>query len=170
MTKRQKKPQHIFKGVCLAVVCSIASKFAFSNESAASCASIADNMERLACYDTFFRKGSAEQPTPPAPAKAQTPAQSTNAAPPATEFGGEFRKQHTDGPKRLNAVVTGVTPLGRGLYRLSLDNGQVWDTTEADWALEFHASNSVTISRMMLGNYLISRAGEGRSIPVKRVQ
>src|ERR1700740_2246020 len=75
MTKRQKKPQHIFKGVCLAVVCSIASKFAFSNESAASCASIADNMERLACYDTFFRKGSAEQPTPPAPAKAQTPAQ-----------------------------------------------------------------------------------------------
>jgi hypothetical protein len=127
-------------------------------------------MERLACYDTFFRKGSAEQPTPPAAAKAQTPAQSTNAAPPASEFGGEFRNQHKDVPKRVNAVVTGVTPLGRGLYRLSLDNGQVWDTTQADWALEFHASNSVTISRMMLGNYLISRVGEGRSIAVKRVQ
>ena len=186
---RPEKPRRIFSGICLAVVCSIPSHLAFSNESAASCAGIADNMERLACYDSLFRKVPATQPSPPATAKAQTPTHATDAAPPEhaanvapsehatnvapreSEFGGEFKNQHSNnGPKRLNAVVTGVTPLGRGLYRLTLDNGQVWDTTQADWALAFHASNTVTISRMMLGNYLVSRTGEGHSVAVKRVQ
>jgi hypothetical protein len=164
------KRRHILGGVGLAVVCSMSPQFVFSAESAASCANIGDNMQRLACYDSFFGKGSTVQPTPPTAAKAQTPAQPTPAAPSASEFGGEFRNQHKDGPKRLNAVVTDVTSIGQGLYRLKLDNGQVWDTTQADWALAFHPSNTVTISRMMLGNYLISRAGGGRSVAVKRVQ
>jgi hypothetical protein len=65
----------------------------------------------------------------------------------------------------LNAV-----PLGQGLYRLTLDNGQIWQTTQADGALDLDAPTSVTISRMMFGNYLISRTGQGRTVSIKRIQ
>jgi len=141
-----------------------------------ACRTIPDKEQRLACYDKLFEDRPAEQQPPPSgstPMRASTAAQappqpsSTTAA--SSEFGGEIRHPKAS-PKRLEAVVTDVAPIGQGLYRLTLDNGQVWDTTQADWALEFRASNRVTISRMMLGNYLIARAGEGRTVAVKRVK
>jgi hypothetical protein len=147
----------------------------------ASCAAIVDDARRLACYDHLFRKGVTEQPrstadTPtetsasaPTPAPAQAQARTGSAAAPEGEFGGEFRRPKV-GPKRLNAVVTGVASLGQGLYRLTLDNGQVWDTTQADWTLDFQTSDRVIISKMMLGNFLIARAGAARTVAVKRVE
>jgi hypothetical protein len=142
-------------------------------QTAAACASITDDGQRLSCYDNSFKKGPAEQAgakvTTLPPTSTQAPPQPSSAEAPAGEFGGEFR-QPKPGPKRLQAIVTSVAPLGQGLYRLTLDNGQVWDTTQADWTLAFEASNSVTISTMMLGNHVISRSKQGHSVAVKRVQ
>jgi hypothetical protein len=73
-------------------------------------------------------------------------------------------------PQRLTATVLSAVPLPQGLFRLTLDNGQIWETRQADWALDFKSSNSVTISRMMLGSYAISLAGQGRTVAVKRIQ
>lgn len=142
-------------------------------QTAAACASISDNGQRLSCYDNLFRKRPAEQPggnviTPP-PASTQPPSPPSGAEVRAGEFGGEFR-QPKNGPKSLKATVTSVAPLGQGLYRLTLDNGQVWKTTQADWTLAFESNDSVTISRMMLGNYVIARASQGHAVGVKRVQ
>jgi len=66
--------------------------------------------------------------------------------------------------------VLDAVPLGQGLYRLTLDNGQIWQTTQADWAVDFYPRNSVTISHMLFDSYLISRTGQGRSVSVKRIQ
>ncbi len=72
--------------------------------------------------------------------------------------------------KRLNARVLSVSPFRQGLFRLSLDNGQIWETTQADSAVDFKPSNSITIIRMTLGNYLISLTDQARTVSVKRIQ
>jgi len=70
--------------------------------------------------------------------------------------------------KNLPAQVREVTILPAGLYRLTLDNGQVWDTTQADSALAFKANDAVTISRRVLGGYEISLAGHNNSVSATR--
>jgi hypothetical protein len=166
--------QRMLYSSLLASLSSIASAQSTA-QSAASCAGITDNEQRLACYDKLFRKTSPEQsdPTVTSAAHTATPSQAppepSSAAASVSEFGAAY-KQPKNNVKHLTAVVTGVAPIGRGLYRLTLNNGQVWDTTQADWALDFQTNNTVTISRMMLGNYLISRPGQGHTVAVKRVQ
>lgn len=71
---------------------------------------------------------------------------------------------------RGDHIVQSAKPLGHGLYRLSLDNGQVWDTREADWAMDFKSSDTVTISRMVLGGYQISTSSSARSVAAKRIE
>jgi hypothetical protein len=71
-------------------------------------------------------------------------------------------------PKNLSAQVREVMLLPAGLYRLTLDNGQVWDTTEADSALAFKANDAVTISRRVLGGYEIFLAGHNTSVSATR--
>jgi hypothetical protein len=70
--------------------------------------------------------------------------------------------------KPQSAQVREVMLLPAGLYRLTLDNGQVWDTTEADSALAFKANDAVTISRRVLGGYEIFLAGHNTSVSAAR--
>jgi len=118
---------------------------------ARECAGIAESDARLACYDRAFR------------------------GPPEALFGdtGQLRPDlagQKNLPKSVTATVLSVTPLAQGLYRLSLDNGQIWQTRAADWAIGFQSSDAVTISRMPLGGYQISMAGSSRSIDAKRIK
>jgi hypothetical protein len=119
---------------------------------ARACAGITQNSARLACYDSAFG----------------------NASGPEAQFGdnGQLRPPvHKESlPKNVTAVVQSVRPLAQGLYRLSLDNGQVWQTRQADWAIVFKSNDAVTISRMALGGYQISVAGSGRSVGAKRIE
>jgi hypothetical protein len=146
--------------------------------SARSCTNIADKMARLACYDAAFAVNTAPHSATSvaSPGAAQTPPAGpppSVAKTPEATFGdtGDLKgSQKPVLPKRLTATVLNAAPLGQGLYRLTLDNGQIWQTTQADGALDFDARNSVTISRMMFGNYLISRTGQGRTVSIKRIQ
>ena len=92
---------------------------------------------------------------------------------PLAKFGDDGRL-HTEAktplPKILSAQVREVTLLPAGLYRLALDNGQVWDTTQAASALAFKANDSVTISRGLLGSHQISLADHNISVSVIRKQ
>jgi hypothetical protein len=145
---------------------------------ARACAGIADKGTRLACYDTVFAPTAAPGVAPNiavAPAAAAPPAAATAAAsvPAAAQFGdnGQLRTQpQAKLPKKLDLKVQSVAPFGRGLYRLTLDNGQVWETREADWMLDFKSGDTVTISRMLFDAYQISLAGRGRSVGAKRIQ
>ena len=122
-------------------------------DAARACAGITQNSARLTCYDSAFG----------------------NAPGPQAQFGdtGQLRPPpgHQEGlPKSITATVRSVRPLAQGLYRLSLDNGQVWETREADWAIVFKSNDAVTISRLVLGGYQISAAGSTRSIGARRIE
>jgi hypothetical protein len=135
-------------------------------KAAQACAPLSDDAARLKCYDAAM---GIAKPAPGAAVKspAPTPDDSRNQA----KFGDDGRL-HTDPkpalPKSLTAQVRAVAPLADGLYRLTLDNGQVWDTTQADSALVFKINDGVIISRGLLGSYRISLAGHTTSVSASR--
>jgi hypothetical protein len=121
---------------------------------ARACAAIADPTARLACYDAAF--------------PAAIPAQQA-------QFGDnyELQKQRSpkvETPKSMQAAIKVAISLPRGLYQLTLDNGQVWQTREADWTLDFKSADAIEISRLPLGSYQISKPGNGHSVGAKRIQ
>jgi hypothetical protein len=131
---------------------------------ARACVGIADTAARLACYDAAFAAKGAPAATPAA------------SGPSEAQFGDDGQlqaqlKAKADLPKKLQLKVRSVVPLGQGLYRLTLENGQIWETRQADWALEFKSGDTVTISRMIFDSYQITPAGQGgRSVGVKRIE
>jgi hypothetical protein len=135
-----------------------------SLRAAEACARIADSITRLACYDTAF--GVAKPANSPPPTVDSTV---------SSKFGDNPQMHHevnskADLPKSLLARVQQATSLPSRLYRLTLDNGQVWQTTEADWAIEFKVSDQVRISRLPLGGYQIFPPGGSRSVGARRVR
>jgi hypothetical protein len=130
-------------------------------KAAQACARLSDDAARLACYDAAFGVAKAPAARPSGVGK-----------PDAQVKFGDYGQLHPDTkadlPKNLTVQVRQVTSLPNGLYRLTLDNGQVWRTAQADWALTFKANDAVTISRMALGGYQISIAGQGKSVGARR--
>jgi hypothetical protein len=141
-------------GGVLFIVLALSTARAEDLPAARACAAVTDPTARLACFDAAF----AVKPLPP-----------------AAQFGDNAQLQQqrapkTDVPKTLDLTITKAQPLGHGLYRLTLDNGQVWQTKESDWAMEFKTTDVITISRLPLGGYVISPVGERRTVSAKRVQ
>src|SRR6202790_4404846 len=121
-------------------------------KAAQACTRLGDDASRLACYDAAL--GLAKLP-----AAQHSGGGKTNNIPAKFGDNGHLHPQpKADLPKNLTVQVQQVTPLPTGLYRLTLDNGQVWRTTQADMALAFKANDMVTLSRMVLGGYEISLA------------
>ena len=147
----------------LAFVLALACAHGQDLKAAQACTRLGDDASRLACYDAAL--GVAKPPTAQQSGVGNTDAQA--------KF-GDNGQLHTDPkadlPKNLTAQVQQVTSLPSGLYRLTLDNGQVWRTTQADWALEFKANDTVTISRMLLSGYEISLAGQNKSVSARRIK
>jgi hypothetical protein len=139
-------------------------------EAAKACVGISGDPARLACYDRAYGRPQPEKPTaspPPTPASAPGPA--------SDAFGDNGQlprdaKAKAALPKTVSNQVTRLSTLPNGLYRLALDNQQTWQTTQADFALSFKTGDTVIIERMLLGGYQISRAGDSRSVSVKRTQ
>jgi len=135
-----------------------------------ACARITSDSARLACYDAAFGRAALGATTPDRPPASQTP------PPDAVEkFGdyGQLKRDHqakTDVPKRVTGQITHLSSLPNGLFRLTLDNQQSWQTTQADWALDFKTGDRVLITRLPLGGYHVSVAGNSRSVSAKRTQ
>jgi|ERR1022692_5147188 hypothetical protein len=132
-------------------------------KAAQACTRLGDDASRLSCYDAAL--GVAKSPTAQQSGVGKTDAQ--------TKFGDNARLHPdptADLPKNLTVQVQQVMSLPTGLYLLTLDNGQVWRTTQADWALTFKANDTVTISRRVLGGYDISLAGHTTSVSATRAK
>ncbi len=151
---------------------------------AAACTRIAVDAARLACYDAAFGRAASGATTPDhppasraAPPSSTVPPPVAGAASPAAvgKFGDygqlpQDRKAQADVPKKMTAQITQLSSLPNGLFRLTLDNQQSWLTTQADWALNFKAGDRVLITRLPLGGYQVSVAGDNRSVGAKRTQ
>lgn len=136
-----------------------------------ACARVGDDASRLACYDAALGVAKRSGVVLATPSAAQpSAAGKTDAQSKFGDSGALHPEPKVELPKTLTAQVQQVTSLPYGLYQLTLDNGQVWRTTQADMALAFKANDRVTISRGVLGSYQISLAGRATSVSVKRVQ
>src|ERR1700730_3421805 len=132
-------------------------------KAAQACTRLSDDVSRLSCYDAAL--GVVKSPT-----AQQSDAGKTDAQAKFGDNGQLHPDAKADLPKNLTVQVQQVTSLPAGRYRLTLDNGQVWRTTQADWALTFKANDTVTISRMVLGGYQISLAGHNTSVRATRIK
>ncbi len=121
---------------------------------ARNCTVIAANTARLACFDAAFGAATAS----PKPTFGDT-----------GQFPAEIKAKKSL-PKNMSAKVQAVVALPQGRYRLTLDNEQVWETREAEWAMQFQTNDAVTITRMVMGGYQISQTGTGRSLGIKRIK
>ena len=137
---------------------------------AGACRRIVADAARLACYDAAFGK---------AAAGATTPERSPGSRAASPESVGKFgdygqlaqdRKAQSDVPKSVTAQIAQLSSLPNGLFCLTLDNQQSWQTTQVDWALDFKVGDRVLIARLPLGGYQVSVAGNGRSVGAKRTQ
>lgn len=138
-------------------------------KAAQACTRLGDDASRLACYDAALGHDAAL-----GAAKQQAASQSSVVkTEPSAKFGdnGQLHSDFkADLPKSLTVQIQRVTPLPYGLYRLALENGQVWRTTEEDSTLAFKANDTIVISRRALGGYEISLAGRNASVNATRIK
>jgi len=74
-----------------------------------------------------------------------------------------------DQQEELTAKIASAGPLGYGKWRIRLEDGALWETTEALRAIrDPSAGNEVKIKRGPLGSYMIRVAGQ-RAVRAKRV-
>lgn len=149
------------------------------------CTDIADDAERLACYDANKEASSiipkvpaapvqqqpapAEQQVPPAEASVGDPddrAGTTVAAPAPDDFG---RAEPFDASKEyIEASIVEIATSANIDY-LRLDNGQVWREVE-DSHLRFKEGRKITITEGILGSFDLRMEGIKNIVKVRRVR
>lgn len=151
------------------------------------CRGLADDTQRLACFDDVADSTTSSSktttakappaPTHDAPEKAAEPvanaasaqaAQPEQPVQPTADFGME-QQQRQQLADRLSATVTKVEKNRRGKLTLTLDNEMVWRQTD-DGYFRVRADDAVTIERGVLGVFYLGREGVNRRIKVERIK
>ena len=109
------------------------------------CTGIADDRERLACYDRTFG-------TPAEPKTLPDPPQ--------------LRAELL--PEKFTAKVSKFE-WRNGVFVATLDNGQVWLQTERDSRVQIDAGQTVTVRRASLGSFFMSNE-QGIAARVRRLR
>jgi hypothetical protein len=144
------------------------------------CRTMANDVQRLGCYDQLFPRPVSDsaaasapkaKPTPPTPTALPAPASSamqehSEVSAAADQFGltAAQRRMAAGGgerPPTLNSISARVTNLQRrasGEIVVFLDNGQVWRQSEPDWWSPPQKGDPVTIRRGSLGSFMLVTA------------
>lgn len=174
----------------LLLVCGTALAAEDTAQRARHCAGIADSLERLVCYDGLFREGQAvlfpaeadaaaatvrapppvEPPTAALPVPLARPA--TEAPADVADFGaeqlrGSASREEQQQARALTAKVTGTRETRRNVFRVTLDNGQIWQQMDMDSLFHVQVGDTVEISRGRLGGYRMGRTSRGGSAWVR---
>ncbi len=155
--------RELFSAIGLSFVLAVGCARGQDLKAAQACTRLVDDVSRLTCYDAAFGVS-----RPPAAEKS-----GVGKTEPSAKFGDSGRLHpdaQTDLPKSITVQVQRATPLAHGLYQLTLDNGQVWRTTDGDSAIEFKANDMVTISRRVMGGYEVSLTGRNASVNATRIK
>jgi hypothetical protein len=139
-----------------------------SLQQARACAAIQDSLQRLVCYDRVFAPSSAPAAAAPAPAPDAAPA-----APPPADSRGSFgadqlkrteaERKATSELRTLTAAVSQVRETRPGVFRVTLESGQVWQQMDMDSTFEVAVGDTVQIDRGRLGGYRMARTSKGGS-------
>jgi hypothetical protein len=94
---------------------------------------------------------------------------------PQENFGIERRRsaaaaEALESVREVRARIAGVRDLPEGRRLLTLDNGQVWRTTEANPAVRWRVGDELVITRGALKSFRASAVGSSRVLGVRRVE
>ncbi|MBB1292419.1 MAG: hypothetical protein ACJAVX_001845 [Pseudoalteromonas rhizosphaerae] len=142
-----------------------------------ACTFIENDFNRLLCYDNTMAGKSLTKPettktlTPPASsvtATADVAVASKQIVKVKNEdFGLEHKELVKENDNEITAVVTNVKEAPYGELIISLNNGQQWRQIGSD-SLRIDQDDTVIIERGMFNSFLLKKAGQNRSIRVKR--
>jgi hypothetical protein len=133
-----------------------------------TCASLAADADRLACYDRLAGRSvpgaaaqaasaSATATAPPAVPLPAVAASSAAPAPPPAEAFGLYEAEHPKPPvaaaASLEARVTALGASGSGRVTVSLEGGAVWELDGPDPLLA--VGETVTVARAAFGSYIM---------------
>jgi hypothetical protein len=143
---------------------------------ARQCATIQDSLQRLMCYDRVFA-ASAAAPAVAAPA-AVVPVAPAQASGDTARFGAEtLRRSEAEReseapPSSITATVRELRQTRPNVFRVSLDNGQIWQQMDMDSLFILSVGDTVQIDRGRLGGYRMARTSKGGSgwVRVNRVK
>lgn len=161
----------------LAALLPVAGAFA-ADDAPRRCAAIADDRERLACYDRWQPPqpaARAAEPTAPKPSAASAAATVSSDAAIGIDsnFGAETLarpKARLEGPDRIETRVLGTLNGWKQGQLFRLENGQVWRSID-DREYHHRAEHpAVTIERNFLGNYFMRFEGTNAHTRVRRVE
>lgn len=122
-----------------------------------ACLPLADDQQRLACYDRLAERQAPTVTTPEALFGLEPAAK--------TEL---LQRQHGGEPAEAIEQTVSTVSNWNGKLRLGLANGQEWAQTDST-PLQLKPGDVVRIRRAALGSYLLSRKSGGRGIRVRRV-
>jgi hypothetical protein len=184
----------IFHAVVVMSLSAAALAAAPSADDIRRCAAIADSTARLACFDQLSAAPpatskrapvaaplttapAAAAPAAAAPAAAASAAVAAPDAPTAAALGAETlpktreERAATSGPTTLTAVVTDALPTQGNMFRITLDNGHVWQTMEGRSVFTVKKGDTVRIDKRSMGSYQVARVVDGKAgYPVRAVR
>lgn len=145
-----------------------------------ACTFVENDFNRLLCYDNTMAGKSLSKPTT---AKTLTPPANSAAVAAATagtvatteqsmkaknkDFGLEHKEVSKDNDDEISAQVTSVEEAPYGELIINLDNGQQWRQIGSD-SLRISTNDTIVIERGLFNSFLLKKAGQNRSIRVKR--
>ncbi|QAY77093.1 hypothetical protein [Sphingosinicella sp. BN140058] len=135
-----------------------------------ACRAVVDNAARLACYDQASARFGEAVSKGDVIVMDQEEAQRTR----RSLFGFSvpkirlFRGDDGEEAQKIDAVIASATALGYDKYRIRLEDGAVWQTTEASPALTVKAGQKIEIKRASMGSYFLRVSGQ-RSVRGMRV-
>lgn len=157
-------------------------------EALAKCKRIDNSLERLICYDDVvanirgMQGVSSEVSSVAVPVAKQTASSSVeaassiakstsapkpNSAAPASDFGLQKKREaESDG---VSATIVSVSKTALGKYKMTLDNGMVWQQTDSTIFLP-REGDTVTVERGMLGSFYLSKNDLNKTVKVKRIK
>jgi hypothetical protein len=130
------------------------------------CAAMTDSLSRVACYDQLYAKASTAV-TAPVPGAASAGA-SVAVAGTAAIGDTDLKKTSADRagsatPTTADARITALREMRPNVYRISLDNGQVWQQEESDLMFQPAIGDTVRIRKGTLGRFDMSHLANGKT-------
>jgi hypothetical protein len=151
-------------------------------EGAARCSKVLGERERLVCFDRVFPVGTqvSELPaartaspstavapavaaTSPAPVPASAPAASSGFADESLKARNKPDKERAAEVNNMTAQISDLKETRANVWRISLDNGQVWQQQDMNNGFLPKAGGTIRIERGMMGGYSMALIGESRS-------
>jgi hypothetical protein len=140
----------------------------------ADCRAITDNGARLACYDAATAHLETAVSKHDVVVLNREDMRATRRGlfgftlPKTSLFGRTGPDSEKDDVAEIDATVTSASSLGYGIWRIRLDDGAVWETTEAvDWR-DPRPGSKIHLKRGLLGNYFMT-IESGRAVRSRRV-